>query len=349
MKRNIIFEMETSDPDDFMTLLWLADHPDVNLLGVVVTPGGYDQCQLVHWGLRQCGRDDVPVGALHGVHWWQKEEANKRRVSGFHYKVYGEEIHEPAFKRGSKVLSWVEMNTVLGPEMIRGFVARGLDFTYLVGSPPKNFGEAGRRGLPINEGEYHKPRWVQQGGFAGDSLVAPEDRLEKFAGKETVPSFNPGGAWKQTLELLDHPAIGEKRFVSKNVCHGVIWDSKLQARLKARLRAPFIGPTKYVPLPGGGEAALPSYPPADWMSGLRAGLRIMMHGLDTYLRDKGKAKAMHDLVAAACALDPDVCRWSPEVEIYRVKGEWGARPKAGTETKITVGFNLDRFVEILAR
>lgn len=34
----ILFEMETSDPDDFMTLLWLSDHPDVDLAGVPVTP-----------------------------------------------------------------------------------------------------------------------------------------------------------------------------------------------------------------------------------------------------------------------------------------------------------------------
>jgi len=45
--RRIVFEMETSDPDDFMTLLWLADHPGVELAGVVVTPGSQDQCQLV--------------------------------------------------------------------------------------------------------------------------------------------------------------------------------------------------------------------------------------------------------------------------------------------------------------
>lgn len=34
IRHNIVFEMETSDLDDFMTLLWLADHPDVELLAV---------------------------------------------------------------------------------------------------------------------------------------------------------------------------------------------------------------------------------------------------------------------------------------------------------------------------
>ena len=60
----IIFEMETADPDDFMTLLWLADHPDVALIGVVVTPGSHDQCQLVRWGLDRCGKRHIDPARL---------------------------------------------------------------------------------------------------------------------------------------------------------------------------------------------------------------------------------------------------------------------------------------------
>jgi len=85
----IIFEMETSDPDDFMTLLWLADNPKVNLLGVMVTPGSRDQCQLVRWGLDHCGRMDVPVGSMRGPSWWDTEDGKKERVSKFHYTNYG--------------------------------------------------------------------------------------------------------------------------------------------------------------------------------------------------------------------------------------------------------------------
>ena len=66
----ILFEMETSDPDDFMTLLWLADQPALQLLGVVVTPGSRDQCQLVRWGLDVCGRADVYLsGHDHSLQW----------------------------------------------------------------------------------------------------------------------------------------------------------------------------------------------------------------------------------------------------------------------------------------
>ena len=298
--RRIVFEMETSDPDDFMTLLWLADHPEVELAGVVVTPGSQDQCQLVRWGLDHCGRTDVPIGALHGPGWWVSADGQKPRVSGFHYKVYGAAIREHA-------VGVVER----GPALLAALLATA-DTTVVVGSAPKNIGHAFRE-FP----ELRLACWVQQGGFAGDNLVAAP--LEKFRGKLTCPSFNPGGAPKETLELLASPRIARRMFVAKNVCHGVQWHAQLQATLKQRLA---------------GRA-------------VRVGLATMIGALDRYLVDRGVAKAMHDLVAAACALDSSVCEFT-EVEIYRVRGEWGSRAATGTGTSISIGFSEARFVATLA-
>jgi pyrimidine-specific ribonucleoside hydrolase len=329
VKHRIMFEMETSDPDDFMTLLWLADHPDVMLVGVLVTPGGRDQCQLVRYALDKCGRPDTKIGALHGEEWWNTQDGQKSRVSGFHYKVYGESIKQ-----------WAPGRIHDGPKLLMDACEWfGTDFTVVVGSPPKNLGEAFRRYDHIRIGH-----WVQQGGFAGDNLVPEEDRLDKFKGRITCPSFNVGGAHKQTLELLSSDRIYKRHFVSKNVCHGVIWDTKLQEQFKKR--AIFADDGGAViqtgPLSFGTERCAISRT-------LRPGLSTMIHGLDTYLRDKGKAKAMHDLVAAATAIDKDVCHWSPEIEIYREKGEWGARPKENTNTKISIGFDMNRFIETLAQ
>ena len=36
--RDVVWDMETGDPDDFLTLLMLAGHPQVNLRAVTVTP-----------------------------------------------------------------------------------------------------------------------------------------------------------------------------------------------------------------------------------------------------------------------------------------------------------------------
>lgn len=300
--RRIVFEMETSDPDDFMTLLWLADHPGVALAGVVVTPGSQDQCQLVRWGLDLCGRADVPVGGLHGPGWWASADGQKPRVSGFHYKVYGAAIREHVVGEVAR-----------GPALLAELLAAA-DTTVVVGSAPKNIGAAFRE-FP----ELRLACWVQQGGFAGDNLV--EAPLEKFRGKLTCPSFNPGGAPKETLELLASSRIARRMFVAKNVCHGVQWTAALQATLKQRLAE------------RGGD--------------VRRGLATMIYALDRYLEDRRVAKAMHDLVAAACALDPAVCEFA-EVEIYRERGEWGSRAAAGTGTVISVGFDEPRFVAVLA-
>jgi inosine-uridine nucleoside N-ribohydrolase len=297
--QRIIFEMETSDPDDFMTLLWLADHPEVDLLAVLVTPGSKDQCQLVRWGLDHCGRSDVVIGALHGPQWWAKADGQRPRVSGFHYRVYGAEI--PDHPVGD-----VAHGPTLLAELLRDPTA-----TVLVGSAPKNVGKA-----LLEHPEVALGRWVQQGGFAGDNLVAAP--LEKFRGRITCPSFNPGGAPRDTLALLGSPQIHRRLFVSKNVCHGVVWTRALHAALLEQLAGP-----------------------------PRIGLATMIAALDRYLIDKGVGKAMHDVVAATCTLDERVCEFV-EVEIYREKGEWGARACAGTNTWISIGFDEQRFLGALA-
>jgi len=302
--QRIIFEMETSDPDDFMTLLWLADHPDVDLLAVLVTPGSNDQCRLIRWGLDHCGRTATPIGALHGTAWWSTVEGQRPRVSSFHYDVYGTQAAEHPVG-----------DVALGPALLIALLPTsfgGPNVTVLVGSAPKNLGHIWR-----NHPSIALSRWIQQGGFAGDNLVA--EPLEKFRGRLTCPSFNPGGAPKDTLALLASPQIARKVFVSKNVCHGVVWTRDLHRSLTARL------------------VAEP-----------RTGLRTMIAALDRYLVDKGVGKAMHDVVAATCALDERVCRFA-EVEIYREKGEWGARAVDRTNTWISIGFDEERFIEVLAR
>lgn len=341
MMKPVIFEMETSDPDDFLTLLWLADHPLVDLQAVLVTPGSHDQCQLVRWGLDQCGREDVVVGALHGTAWWDTADGRKPRVSGFHYKVYGEQLRDyrpGEVGRGPAVLAaFLDVNLVA----VKG--GHREPVTVLVGSPPKNLGAA----LDEEGADFSLPRWVQQGGFAGDNLVAPADRLEKFKGKLTCPSFNPGGAPKQMLALLGAP-IGRRVLVSKNVCHGVVWNPALQVQMKARVAlrhelARLEEANRSAPMmKARGADGIPE--PFD----IRLGLKLMMYGLDCYLRDKGTAKAMHDLVAAAVVVDESVVRLV-EVEVYREKGDWGARAKEETGTFISVGIDHAKFLEVLSQ
>lgn len=329
----LIFEMETSDPDDFLTLCWLADHPQVDLRAVVVTPGGEDQCRLVRWGLNRCGKPNLPIGALHGMSWWKTDDAKKQRVSAWHYKVYGDEPKTYS-------TDYVESGPLLVGELLRDPQA---NFTYLIGSAPKNLGQAHR-----DYGELRLARLVHQGFFAGDNIVAEEHRLAKFKGRRTCPSFNPGGDPRSALELLASEHIRRRVLVSKNVCHGVRWtpamrDAFSQKKQQWQRDAWVDDDVQHIPR-------------------VRRGIELMLQGLEHYERKgagpdpipwemesekQGQGKAIHDLVAAAACIDEAVVQLT-EVEVYRERGEWGANARAGTRTFISTAFNRDRFIDVLA-
>jgi len=63
MMLKAVWDMETGDPDDFMTLLMLLDHPKVDLQAVTVTPGTPEQIGLVRRALEWFEKD-IPVGAF---------------------------------------------------------------------------------------------------------------------------------------------------------------------------------------------------------------------------------------------------------------------------------------------
>ena len=346
MKQPVIFEMETSDPDDFLTLCWLADHPELDLVAVVATPGGRDQCQLARWALNACGKPNVPIGTTRGEVWWKTTDGQKPRVSAWHYTTFGDQIRSYAYDA-------VE----LGADLIVRQLTAFPNATLLVGSAPKATHAAlARPDAPKLQ------RWVQQGFFAGDNLVAPEHRLEKFKGRLTCPSFNPGGAPRESLELLANPDVTRKVLVSKNVCHGVRWTYALRRKVMNRLEVDDGGAILRGADLVSGVPTFTTERPVITRAGMREGLRLMLLGLDAYLtrgaepdpnipwemsseRD-GQGKAMHDLVAAAVVLDESVCTFE-EVEVYRERGEWGARAKQLTNTFISVAFDENNFVEVL--
>ena len=60
---DVVWDMETGDPDDFLTLLLLLGHPDVNLKGITITPGTPEQVGVVRHALALFERD-LPVGSF---------------------------------------------------------------------------------------------------------------------------------------------------------------------------------------------------------------------------------------------------------------------------------------------
>jgi inosine-uridine nucleoside N-ribohydrolase len=207
---DVVWDMETSDPDDFLTLLFLIGHPQVNLKAVTITPGTPDQIGLVRHALTQWFGLNIPVGAYNLEH-------RKQCVSGWHYKVYGN--IPPSYDAepgGQLLLRCCNENTTL-----------------ITGAPLKNLGAA----ITLNSipgGEVLKlGRLVTQGGFAGEGVIPPEQQLEKFKGMVTCPSYNLNGDFKSALAALEYSGIGIRHFVSKNVCHKVYYNQEMHKRFEA--------------------------------------------------------------------------------------------------------------------
>ena len=79
---------------------------------------------------------------------------------------------------------------------------------------------------------------------------------------------------------------------------------------------------------------------------LTPGMALVHQGMGVYLAKRRAGKAFHDPLAAAVALDESICAFR-EVEVYRERGAWGARPAAGTRTRISVSVDHARFLDVL--
>lgn len=203
---NTLFDMETADPDDFLTLCFLLSHPKVNLRAVTVTPGGRKQVGLVKTVLERMGVD-IPVGA-------RTPEHPKNAVSSYYEKVLGS---IPEMKADDE-----------GWQIIKHTLIEYPDLTIITGAPLTNL-----HNLFLNAPLAKIDRWVGQGGFAGDNVVPKELRLPKFDGMNTCPTFNFNGNPKGALFLLGTDQITKRLLVSKNVCHGEVYTKELHERYKA--------------------------------------------------------------------------------------------------------------------
>jgi inosine-uridine nucleoside N-ribohydrolase len=279
---DISFDMETADPDDVLTLCLLSHHPKVNLVSVTVTPGSLHQIGLVKHIL-QLLHKDIPVGSKNKDH-------PKECVSGFHYKWLGQISTALPDGTGADILE----------STIRAFP----NLTIVCGAALGNIGALLDKDIRLH-------RLVVQGGFAGDNIMPPELILEKFRGRITCPTFNLNGDVKSALKVLASDKISERYFVSKNVCHGVVYDHTMHN---------FMLPHRNKNL----------------------GLRLMISGMDKYLQKTPTGKAFHDPLAACVAIDQSVCRFD-KVELYRERGEWGSRHSEHPNTWISIQADIEKF------
>jgi pyrimidine-specific ribonucleoside hydrolase len=144
-------------------------------------------------------------------------------------------------------------------------------------------------------------------------LLKPTIRLLRFP-VSSLPAFSQTG-------LSSSYGIPERFLVSKNVCHGVVYDHDLHEELWLHCH----------------EAK--ASPQLDR-------LQDMVSMMAMYLYRHPGGKMFHDPLAAAAMIDPSVCYFE-EVEVYRSRGEWGSKLAKGTRTFISVSVDKARFVEVL--
>ena len=196
----------------------------------------------------------------------------------------------------------------LGHEILSSMESSNV--TVVTGSPPKNLAAY------IHKQQSRIERWVGQGGYAGE-CVPEERKLPKFRGVQVCPSFNFNGAPLGVLELLASPKIGVRQLVSKDVCHGLLYDSRMHERV-----SPFKNKS--------------------------GGLSVLYAGMAHYLSRNPQGKLFHDPLAVCAAINPDIIEWC-EAEVYRTHGSWGSRPKSGTRTYVSIGANHEAFFEEMVR
>jgi pyrimidine-specific ribonucleoside hydrolase len=286
----IVFDMETGDSDDFITLIFLLGHPKVNLKAVTVVPGTPDQIGFLRYVLGRFNRSDLPLGAFN--------MNAKPALSKFHLKIYEDAIineSRDALDGSDVLLTHCDEQTIL-----------------ICGGPLTNVAKA------IQSGQFKLGRLVAQGGFAGDNIVPEEKRLSKFNGRITCPTFNLGADIKSAKIVLDYNGIKEKYFVSKNVCHGVLYTINTHKQLEK-------------------------------FKDKSQSLQEIYHVMSVYLKKPGKnAKAFHDPLAACCAIDLSIGEWK-DVKLYMDEKtkEWGSIISDNPNVRIIIDYDQNKFLSTL--
>jgi len=277
--------METGDPDDVMTLCFLISHPQIELRAVTIMLGTDEQVGLVKSILQQANIK-IPVGSF-------SPNSPKKVVSNFYYNWLGNFTPQKPDNEGFEVI----LKTLTAYP----------DLQILTGAPMRNFSKIAQ--TLVCE------RWVAQGGFAGDNVVPENYRLEKFKGKITCPTFNFNGDYKTAFALLENPNIKRRMLISKNVCHGIVYDMEMH-QVFARVENKSLG------------------------------LNLIYKGMEKYLAIHPEGKKFHDPLAACILVEESVCEFR-EVRVFRAKGEWGSELAENTHTFISVKADKAKMVEIL--
>jgi pyrimidine-specific ribonucleoside hydrolase len=152
-----------------------------------------------------------------------------------------------------------------------------------------------------------------QGGFAGSNCISQKNQLKRFKGLSKFPTYNFNGFQKGAWAFLNSSIIEKKYLISKDVTHGVFYDSQLHDKV------------------GNYKNSKPEF-------------KLMWKAMEYYLDRNPKGKKLHDPLAACTAINPSIISFR-EVELFEEKGKWGSFPRKGSDIYISVGVDYELFIK----
>jgi pyrimidine-specific ribonucleoside hydrolase len=204
IQKDVWFDMETGDPDDCVTLLFLLQNTNVRLRGVSIYPGDDEQVGFIRGLLKKYSPTEIPIGCFS----FQQNEKN--HLGPNNIRLFGNDVIWKPGKADDE--------------------AHNLLAKFLLDHPSGYIITGGPLGNIYNLLVKHPETVIQhifvQGGFAGANCVPPENQLPKFQGLFTCPTFNFSAHIKGANALLESNRIQKRFLISKDVCHGVAWDNK---------------------------------------------------------------------------------------------------------------------------
>lgn len=197
-KKEIIIDMSTGDPDDFLSLLLLLGHPEVSVKAVTLTPGNDEQIGLIKKALHWFNLD-VPIGAF-------DINYEKSCVPEWYTQTFGK------IKRSRDAYT--------APDLLVQIIDPGASL--FCGSALNNISAAIKLGQDKNKHPKAKEVFIQ-GGYAGPELTNALNRPDNL---QTKHSENLEKDKKAAWSVIKSKIAPNKYFISENICQDIYYTAE---------------------------------------------------------------------------------------------------------------------------
>lgn len=278
------------DPDDFFALCYLFS-AGVDIKAIFITPGDESQIAVVKFILQILNKEHVQIGV-------PELGRRKEKPTNIHKNML-DKYNFPYFS-GDVKLSKDLFNELFEEENLEFFCCGPLKNLNIWAQDNKNI--------------IFK-RATMQGGFIGYAIHGlPVTEIDKFKNKIKVPTFNLNGCKSGALAFLGMP-IKDRRFVGKNVCHTITYNTEIHKYVKS--------------IPARNRAS-----------------ELIREGMDFRFKSNPGGKVFHDPTAAVCHLHPEIGTWV-KAKLFYEKGEWGSTLKSDGD-EIIIDIDRDKLWYYLA-